>query len=316
MRVKIYSMNSQKPQSIWRYLDTGFSNGYENMAIDEAIFTSCQQGKLSPTIRFYGWTPPAVSLGYFQKAENAIDFNACRRRGIDVVRRLSGGRAVLHDKELTYSLICPEGTPPFTSNILETYKIISECLMSALKSLSLDVRWVTFRDKRRASTRLNQKTVNCFSAPSWYEITVEGKKICGSAQKRGGGVVLQHGSILLEHDAEMIAEVLSSRKSKHALLTEICSTTTSINHHLSKKIDFYELQTLVLKSFEKHLGITAQKGELTKSENILKDQLLKEKYQSSEWNLQRNATLKDHPLLADLRIGPSDLEAPSSETLL
>ena len=290
-------MNSKIPTFVWRYLDTDFSNGYENMAIDEAIYLSCQQGKSRPTIRFYGWTPPAVSLGYFQKAENAIDFKACARQGIDVVRRLSGGRAVLHDKELTYSLICPEGTPPFTNNILETYKIISECLISTLKNLNLDVNWVTFRDKRCSFARPQKKSASCFSSPSWYEITVDDKKICGSAQKRGGGVFLQHGSILLEHNAEMLAEVLFSRESKQELLAEICSTTTSINHHLCKKITFYELQTLVLKSFEEHLGTTLHKGELTDYEYALKDQLLKERYQSSEWNLRPSSTGKGTTLM-------------------
>jgi len=287
-------MNSKLSTSTWRYLDTSFSNGYENMAIDEAIFTRCQQGKLPPTIRFYGWTPPAVSLGYFQKAENTVDFKACERQGIDVVRRLSGGRTVLHDKELTYSLICPEGTLPFTTNILETYKTISECLISALKSLNLNVQWVTFRDKHSSSTHLHKKTASCFSSPSWYEITIEGKKICGSAQKRRGGVFLQHGSILLEHDAEMLAEVLFSWKSKQELLAEIRSTTTSINSHLAKKITFYELQTLMRESFEEHLGITLHKGELTDYEYALKDQLLKERYQSSEWNLNRRYVTKNN----------------------
>jgi len=305
------------PTLLWRCLDTGFSNGYDNMAIDESIFISCQQKKSPPTIRFYGWTPPAVSLGYFQKAENAVNLKACTKRGIEVVRRLSGGRAVLHDKELTYSLICPEGTPPFTANILDTYKIISNCLMSALKSLNLDVQWVTFRDRHSSSVQLHKRTPSCFSAPSWYEITVEGKKICGSAQKRGGGVLLQHGSILIEHDPEMLSEVLSSKKGKQVLLAEVCSTTTSINHHLNKKIDFYGLKALVHKSFETQLGITLQKGKLTDYEHTLNDQLLKEKYQNTEWNFQRNTTLKDHPPLADLRSGPSDLEVfPLSETVL
>ena len=282
----------------WRSLDTGFSNGYENMAIDEAVFISCQHKNSPPTIRFYGWTPPAVSLGYFQKAENAVDLKACARRGVDVVRRLSGGRAVLHHRELTYSVICPEGTPPFTTNILETYKIISECLMSALKELSLDVKWITFRDKHNSSDRTHKKTASCFSAPSWYEITVEGKKICGSAQKRGGGVLLQHGSILIEHDAEMLAEVLSSKKGTQALLAEVYSTTTSINHHLNKKIDFYGLKTLVSEKFETQLGITLQKGELTDYEHTLKDQLLKEKYQNKEWNFRHSSIRKNNTLMS------------------
>ena len=262
------------------------------MAIDEAIFLSCQQGKSLPTIRLYGWTPPAVSLGYFQKAENAINFEACKRRGVDVVKRLSGGRAVLHDKELTYSLICPEGTPPFGKTILETYKTISMCLISALKNLNLDVKWVTSKEKHSSFRHLNDKTVSCFSSPSWYEITVEGKKICGSAQKRGGGTWLQHGAILLEHDVEMLVEVLKSGKSKQEFMDEICSSTTSINNHLGKKIDFYELKALVLKGFEANLGISLKRGNLTDYEYQLKNQLLKEKYQNKEWNFRTSSSNK------------------------
>ena len=267
------------------------------MAIDESLFVSCQRKKSPPTIRFYGWTPPAVSLGYFQKVENAVDLKACARWGVDVVRRLSGGRAVLHHKELTYSVVCPEGTPPFTSTILETYKIISECLMSALKELSLDVKWVTFRNKHTSSDRNHKRTASCFSAPSWYEITVEDKKICGSAQKRGGGIVLQHGSILIEHDAEMLAAVLSSKKDTQALRAEVCSTTTSINCHLNKKIDFCGLKTLVAEKFEARLGITLQKGELTDYELTLKEHLLKEKYLSKEWNFRYSSPRKNNTLM-------------------
>jgi len=282
-------MNAKMSNLTWRYLDTGFLSGCENMAIDEAVFLSCQQGKSLPTIRLYGWTPPAVSLGYFQKADNAINFEACKRRGVDVVKRLSGGRAVLHDKELTYSLICPEGTPPFGKTILETYKTISMCLISALKNLNLDVKWVTSKEKHSSFKHLSDKTVSCFSSPSWYEITVEGKKICGSAQKRGGGIWMQHGAILLEHDVEMLADVLKSGKSKQEFMDEIFSSTTSINNHLGKTIDFYELKTLVLKGFEANLGIILERGNLTYYEYKLKNQLLKEKYQNKEWNLRTSS---------------------------
>ncbi len=270
----------------WRYLDTGFLTGYENMAIDEAIFLSCQEQKSPSTIRIYGWTPPAVSLGYFQKAENAVDLEACRRRGVDVVRRLSGGRAVLHHKELTYSVICREGTPPLGSSVLETYKTISECLIISLRGLGMDVQWVASREKHPASQETD-KTASCFSSPSWYEITVEGKKICGSAQKRGDGVLLQHGSLLIDYDPELLAEVLHSRKSDEEFLSEIRSSTTAINRHLSKKSDFNQLKKLVLKGFKDQLKITLTTGELSEHETRLKDRLLREKYSTDSWNLHR-----------------------------
>ena len=268
----------------WRFLDTGFLTGYENMAIDEAVFTSCQEKKSPPTIRIYGWTPPAVSLGYFQKAENAVDLDACRRHGVDVVRRLSGGRAVLHHKELTYSIICREDIPPLGSSVLETYKTISECLITTLKGLGLDVQWVASREKHAAAQE-KDKTASCFSSPSWYEITVEGKKICGSAQKRGDGVLLQHGSLLIEYDPELLAEVLVSRKEAEEFLNEIRTSTTAINQHLSQKIDFDQLKKLVLKSFKDQLKITLTSGELTKYESHLKARLLTEKYSTDAWNI-------------------------------
>ncbi len=277
----------------WRCLDTGFLTGYENMAIDEAIFLSCQEKKSPPTIRIYGWNPPAVSLGYFQKAENAVDLEACRRRGVDVVRRLSGGRAVLHHKELTYSVICREGIPPLGSSVLETYKTISECLISTLKGLGLDVHWVASRQKQTDLQEKN-KTASCFSSPSWYEITVEGKKICGSAQKRGDGVLLQHGSLLIDYEPELLAEALNSRKSYGEFLSEIRSSTTAVNRHLSKKIDFNQLKKLVLKSFEDQLKITLIPGELSEYETQQKDYLLKGKYSTDSWNLHRQK--KDPPL--------------------
>jgi len=279
-------MSQPISRSSWRFLDTGFLTGYENMSLDEAIFTSSQQKKSPPTLRIYGWIPPAVSLGYFQKAENAVDLEACKRRGVDVVRRLSGGRAVLHHHELTYSLICREGTSPLGSSVLETYKTISECLISTLNDLGLQVQWVASREKHTAAQE-KDKTASCFSSPSWYEITVEGKKICGSAQKRGDGVLLQHGSLLIDYDPELLAEVLLSRKGEEEFLTEIRTSTTAINRHLSQKIDFDQLKKLVLKSFKDQLQISLTPGELSEHEAHLKDHLLKEKYATDNWNLHR-----------------------------
>ena len=279
-------MSQPNSRSSWRFLDTGFLTGYENMAIDEAVFTSCQEKKSPPTIRIYGWTPPAVSLGYFQKAENAVDLDACKRHGVDVVRRLSGGRAVLHHKELTYSVICREGTSPLGSSVLETYKTISECLVSTLQGLGLQVQWVASREKHAAAQE-KDKTASCFSSPSWYEITVEGKKICGSAQKRGDGVLLQHGSLLIDYDSELLAEVLLSRKSEEKFLTEIRSSTTAINRHLPQKISFNQLKKLVLTSFKDQLNISLTPGELSEYESQLQDTLLKDKYSTDSWNLHR-----------------------------
>ena len=136
--------------------------------------------------------------------------------------------------------------------------------------------------------------MSCFSSPSWYEITVEGKKICGSAQKRGNGVLLQHGSLLINYDPELLADVLISKKNEEEFLTEIRTSTTAINRHLSKKIDFNKLKNLVLKNYEDQLQITLSTGALSEYESQLKDHLLKQKYSTDSWNLHRQ---KRDPLL-------------------
>lgn len=281
-------MHSAIQQQAWRFLDTSRADGYENMAIDEAIYISCQQGTSPPTLRLYGWQPPAVSLGYFQKAEAAVDLQACRRLGIDVVRRMTGGRAVVHNRELTYSVIAPEHASPFSPRVLETYMAIGRCLMKALRGLGLDAHWVAARDKHRVTTSLKQETASCFSAPSWYEITVEGKKICGSAQKRGNGVFLQHGSILIEHQPALMAAVLRSGKSTEDFLKEIEDSTTSINHHLGNRLDVAELKDTVRSGFTETLGVSLQPGMLSGDEVQCKE-MLRRKYQSDDWNLLRVA---------------------------
>lgn len=283
-------MDAPSQQQTWRFIDTAVAGGYENMAIDEAIYLSCRQGTVPPTLRLYGWQPPAVSLGYFQKIEEAVDVQACRGRGVDVVRRLSGGRAVLHDHELTYAVIAPENAHPFSPGVLETYMAIGSCLLNALKGLGLNAQWVALRDKHRGAAFPKHDTASCFSAPSWYEITVDGKKICGSAQKRGNGVFLQHGSILIDHDADLLSTLLISKKDKETFAKEIDESTTSLNRHLIGDVDVYDLGEKVLSSFQSTLGVTFSRGSLTDDESKLKDLLIREKYQTADWNCRGSAT--------------------------
>lgn len=277
-------MNFSLHPQPWRFIDITVANGFENMAIDEAIYISCQRKTSPPTLRLYGWSPPAVSLGYFQKLESSVDVFECRKHGIDVVRRLSGGRAVLHDQELTYSVIAPDHAYPFSPKVLETYMTIGSCLLNVLEGLGLKAQWVALRDKHRNALVSRDQTASCFSAPSWYEITVDGKKICGSAQKRGSGVFLQHGSILIDHDTKLLAALLVSKKSKEAFAREIDATTTSLNRHVATPADTHDLGRRVLSSFRNTLGITFKSGSLTEDELHLKDLLLREKYQTADWN--------------------------------
>jgi lipoate-protein ligase A len=277
-------MSTALQQPSWRFIDTGVAGGYENMATDEAILLSCRQGTAPPTLRLYGWKPPAVSLGYFQKVESAVDVEECRRRGIDVVRRMTGGRAVLHHHELTYAVIAPENAHPFSPTVLETYMTIGSCLLTFFTDLGLNAQWVALRDKYRGAAAPKHETASCFSAPSRYEITVGGKKICGSAQKRGNGVFLQHGSILIDHDPDELAAALLSKKGKGDFVREIEASTTSLSRHLTGMIDVHYLGEKLLSGFQNTLGVTFSRGPLTDGELQLKKMLLREKYMKADWN--------------------------------
>jgi lipoate-protein ligase A len=192
----------RRRKMVWRFINSGDLDAYTNMAVDEAIMTAFQNGLVPPTLRLYGWNPPAVSIGHFQKIDEAVNLEECRARGIDVVRRLTGGRAVLHEHEITYSVIIGEDYTDMPQSVVESYKFISRGIVEGLKLLGADVSMESGKKK----DILNSAA--CFDAASMYEILYEGKKLVGSAQVRKNGVVLQHGSILLEFDEEKLASIL------------------------------------------------------------------------------------------------------------
>lgn len=256
----------------WRLIKSPPTDAFTNMAVDEAIFVKVAAGKSPPTLRFYTWTPPAVSVGYFQDSFTDIDITACREMGIDVVRRLTGGRAVLHDKELTYSVICPEGDLLFPDNILGTYKLISSCLVKGLNSLGLDASLAP-----SAKRRVKKSPSACFTLPSHYEITVSGNKLVGSAQRRGDGAFIQHGSILMEFDRERLEMLLPASGGLDGI--------TSISEHLH--IGMAELISSLISSFEELLGVTFSEGALSDEETALCGRCVEEKYSLYDWNFRR-----------------------------
>ena len=267
-------------------MTTGFLNAFENMAIDEAILKTCSQGKSPPTIRFYGWKPHAVSLGYSQQLEGAINLQACERLGIDIVRRLTGGKAVLHDEELTYSFVCSLGNPLFPRNIMGTYKKISSCLIEGFKRLDIDAQLIIPKGRE---VGLSEKKSNpsCFSSPSRYEISVCGRKICGSSQRRVNGAFLQHGSILIRFDAQKLSEIIVFKGFKRGeVIDYLDRNITSVNDQVGKDIDFFKLQGIFIEGFQEGLEIELRKGDLNHQEHQLKEQYLKERYLNPEWNFR------------------------------
>ena len=259
----------------WRFLPYRVLRAAENMAIDEAVFRLNRREGLPPTLRFFGWRPPAVSLGYFQKTGREIDVGACRRAGIDIVRRPTGGKAVLHEHELTYSLVAPADHPLFTGDIVGTYRVVSACIVEALRRLGLSPE-VAFEGRSAAGTALEGY---CFAAPSRYELLVGGRKICGSAQVRAGGAFLQHGSLLADMDPVRTAAVMG------VSVDGVAKTTTTLREQLGRDIGYGELAGVLRGAFEDTLGIRLAEGGLSPAEESLKERLLAEKYATDQWNL-------------------------------
>ena len=253
----------------WRLIKSPPSDAFTNMATDEAIFHAVSKGSSPPTVRFYSWSPPAISVGYFQDSIHEVNISACSELGIDVVRRLTGGRAVLHDRELTYSVICPEDDPHFPDNILGTYKLISNCLIRGLNSIGLNALLSPLVKKGSGTS-----SSACFASPSNYELTVNGKKLVGSAQRRGSGVFLQHGSILIECDREKLKEVLPG--------SEGFEKITSISEHL--QVNQENVISSLTEGFEKVLAISFTEGRMTDEEMALSQKYRLDRYSRWEWN--------------------------------
>mgnify|MGYP002721619976 FL=1 len=180
----------------WNFINTGSHDPYYNMAMDEALLNFVSRGEIDPVIRFYTWDPATLSIGYFQRLTKEIDIEKVKEKGYGLVRRQTGGRGVLHDKELTYSVIVPESHPKMPSTITEAYRVISQGLLEGFKNLGFDTYFAVPRSKEEREKLKQPRSSVCFDAPSWYELVVEGRKIAGSAQTRQKGVILQHGSIL------------------------------------------------------------------------------------------------------------------------
>ncbi len=233
--------------TVWKFLDSGPNSGAYNMAVDEDLLSRAQAGEAMPVLRFYTWSPSAVSLGRFQKIETAVNIDSCRRLGVDIVRRITGGRAVLHLHELTYSIVSRNDNSLFPSDILGTYKIIAGGLLAGLKNLGIRAEMVSRSSRYAALIRKGTKDPSCFSSPSWYEILVKGKKIVGSAQRRVGGAILQHGSILVDYDPFFEAEVIPGGYKRDAV--------TCIKRELGYDVPIDVVKKAFMKGFSDALDI-------------------------------------------------------------
>jgi len=260
----------------WRYIDTGIADASYNMAVDEAIAEMALRGRVPPTLRFYGWAVPSVSLGCFQKTED-IDTGYCEDRGIPIVRRPTGGRAILHGREVTYSFASSKALPCFSGGLLDTYGHLSRAFCTALKSLGLDVEIKNRREKGRILTG----SALCFQSVSYGELSVNSRKVIGSAQKRWKEGFLQQGSIQMVIEPELLVRVF-----RNVDAGKISSTMTGLTEHLPA-LSPDELKDSIVRAFEEIFVVRLLPMGLTEEEKALALQLQRQKYQSPEWTFSR-----------------------------
>lgn len=253
------------------------------MAADEAIFRLMPLGQTPPTLRFYGWRPAAVSLGYFQNIEHACNLAACRREGIDVVRRPTGGRAVLHDGDLTYALCARVDESPFPPGIAGAYRVIGRCLREGLHRLGIEAEPAPASP---APSRVRDDAVACFARPARDELLVGGRKICGSAQARSRGVFLQHGSLLVRFDAACVARCLVAEAEERERTRRMLSrAVTAVDTCLTSPPPGTDAIVRALaEGFAAVLHAELRPGALTDAEEALKARLKREKYRPEALN--------------------------------
>ena len=269
---------------IWNFINTGSKNPYYNMAMDEALLNFVSRGEIDPVIRFYTWNPATLSIGYFQRLQKEIGIDKVKEKGYGLVRRQTGGRGVLHDKELTYSVIVPESHPNMPSTVTEAYKIISQGLLEGFKNLGFETYFAIPRSKEERDKLKQPRSSVCFDAPSWYELVVEGRKIAGSAQTRQKGVILQHGSILQDIDIDDLFDMFKfkNERLKAKMKENFVQKAVAINDISNQHITLNEMENAFEAGFKKGLNIDFKPLELTEKQ-LEEVQELEDKYRSEAW---------------------------------
>jgi len=264
----------------WRLLLTPPARGTWNMAVDEAVLEHIGRGESLPTLRLYAWDPPCLSLGHAQPLAD-VDFARLHERGWEVVRRLTGGRAILHTDELTYSVIAPADEPRLAGSVLESYNRLGGALLEAVRSLGLPV------EMKGSGTAGNLQTPNpiCFEVPSSYEITAGGKKLIGSAQARKRDGVLQHGSLPLTGDLRRITEALvfEDEGARRGAAERLLARAATVESVLGRALDWETAARAFVHGFEAELGLKLEEGMLSEGETARADQLVREKYDHIAW---------------------------------
>ena len=250
------------------------------MAMDEAILEAVEQYKVPPGIRLYAWEPACLSIGYAQTSAD-IDHARLTALGWDWVRRPTGGRAILHTDELTYSLATHISDPRVSGGVLESYQRLSCALLTALHSLNIPAE----TQPNRTSVRNQENGAVCFEVPSNYEIVFQGKKLIGSAQVRRKNAILQHGSFPLRGDLTRITQVLAflDEQNRNDAATRLLSRATTAEAVLGTSITWQDAVDAFINSFQTELNLELTRSELSDHELTRAKELVQEKYTHPSW---------------------------------
>ena len=254
-------------EETWRFLDLGIIDPPTSGAVGEAILLARSEKIVPDTLFLYQRDPPACSIGYFQSVENVVDVEECKKLGVDICRRITGGGAIYSDKEnLTYNIVVSENNKKVPKDVVKSYEVLCQGVVESLKMLGLEAEF---------------KPVN--------DILVNGKKISGSSQTRRKSVILHHGTLLIKTDIKTMARVLKVSKEKMSdkIAKSIEERVTNLEIALKKKPDIKIIKDSLKKGFEKALNIKLVPGELSEYEKQLTKKLIKEKYATREWNFRR-----------------------------
>ena len=268
---------SRRDAGSWRYIEEGLNGGAYNMAVDAAMLQCCEPDSGTPTLRLYGWETPTLSIGYSQPVGREIDRSRLVEQGIPWVRRPTGGRAILHEQELTYSVVAPVSHPLFSGGLKTTFSAISEALLKGLTELGLDHAQVNREKKANPEPGL-RSSPSCFALLNHCEITVDGRKLVGSAQRRTQTAFVQHGSVLIHINRPRLNSVLkfADDYQRARNLEVLQQNIVTLSEVCDLVPGFSDVRAAVRRGFEAQFGGSWIRGELSAREQSLLRSLLPE----------------------------------------
>lgn len=280
--MSIQALNQQ-----WRLIVNKPANGAWNMAVDESILMAVGRSEVPPTLRLYAWQPACLSLGYAQSASD-VDLKRLHSHGWDIVRRPTGGSAILHTDELTYSIIGSYEVALLKGSLLDSYFAIAKCLLAGLEMMDINAS-IEPSDICVSQANNEHGKAICFENPSKFEISFNHKKLIGSAQARRKEGILQHGTLPLYGDITRITQVLAypSDDERYNEARRMRTRATTVAEILGRRINWQTAAQALISGFENYLALKLAQDDLTPAENQRATKFYKEKYASLKWTFRQ-----------------------------